>query len=296
MEEMFKKAIPSFQTVQKHIKIPNFEDTCISEFKNTKRFQFTLWAGLLMSFFYISVLISHRIDHLSYDKTFFIILSAFIAHIILIFIFWGLGFKHKNIQTLIKWLFFSLFYCVQVYRVLDSILVSKDEYKIIKNIMTIFFSKFYLVLFFKFNFLLIMLTSLINIGLVVFIQLLTNKHIYIVEFTYSVVIPTACIVARYNYEKMIQVITENLNRNSKMVSYTDSLINGLPCFFLTMSKGKVVYYNKTIRDWLNKQFFSHSINWNSIASRYYENNLNTEKDRLFTTNENNELLIKPDIV
>ncbi len=69
--------------------------------------------------------------------------------------------------------------------------------------MLMFFSKFDLVIFFKFNIVYFLFSCLINAALVSLIQFYINKHVYIVEFTYGVIILTVCMVVHTIYRARI---------------------------------------------------------------------------------------------
>ena len=308
MEEMFKKNKSSISpSIKPSIRSTraesptDAEETLINSYKNNNRFKFTFWACLFMLLFYITTLISHKIEHGDLDEIFFLILISLLTHCLLFVLI--LKIEGKVFQTFVKWFVFLLFYAVQIYRTLDSIFVSHDEYKIIKNIMLIFFSKFYLVIFFKFNIVFIVFSCLVNTALVGLIQFYVNKHVYIVEFTYAVIIPTACVVVRVVYENMIAETTANFKENAKMMRYTDALINGLTSFFFTMSKASVVYMNATMTEWCGNNIASGTTVGNTLANNIAinihsnpetthgntrVNHINSERD--YTTTESNKLL------
>jgi signal transduction histidine kinase len=275
MERMFKNSSKNFEPQ---------DDSLIKEYKSERRLQFTLAAVSLMVFMYVCLMISSYWDE-SVFNSFWVLFGGTVG-----LIFWSILFiifrRLKKVQNWMRLFIFLTFYGIQMYRILNAVLFTTEEYRLIRNLMVMIFTSFYLVIFLKFNYYFTGLISALNLALIIFIQIYILKytnigHYYVTEISYALIMPAACVFTRIQYEKMINTIHANLQLNRKIMTYIDSVLDALPCLYVTIFQGSVVYSNGTLQEFLK-------VNLHSVPQ---EAQCSSSENRMITNiNENGNLI------
>jgi signal transduction histidine kinase len=237
----------------------------VKNFRDNQRKKFMLISLIAICAYYIIQLIMLPLSFSTDFYYFYIVLSAFIIFIGLCFVVWYFQ-NFKKLQMILKWIIFSIFFCIQVFWFFYVNIVAKEEVRALKHFyILLIFSDFFLVIFLKMNYIFICIISSIIFLLSIFLQVysklaLQSQNYYIYEIFFSFLMPAACLITRKEYDTLINFIYSHIRLNANFLNYIDRLVDQMPASFFTITNKKIVFVNFTFQEFLRKNVYDPLIN------------------------------------
>jgi hypothetical protein len=248
MEEIFKNSV--YISEDKIEQIEDFNKRLF--FRNN-----VIATTIILIYYLIATFLAYKSME-NPNKFFFVIILAATLTITLLLSY--LRIKDTSIfKDFYKFLQFFIFLGIQIYLIVSLVLSDADYHLLMRSMyMQIFLSHFCFFVFLKFSISFSILSVVINLALIIGVHL-KYKNIYYNEFFYLDLIVCGLIffafcVMNQEMEILIKCVNKYGDVTSLCMKYIDSLVNRMFCLFFTYTKGKVVFTNRSARDFIQNIF------------------------------------------
>lgn len=250
MEEIFKSSMYVSDSSLDHI----------DELSSKRRYRNNMIAMLIIQLYYVLVatFTVHNIEN--YRPLFMLAFTGFFVSAIMGFVYWKKN-KDPDIELFYRYMLFVIFFSIQMMILFFIAISGVDSYFLMRGLMMKFFlSHFCLLVFLKFPKWFSTIVSTINLVVIVYLQFRynyyrENKFMYL-DYVSVLIIFISFLIMNSEMSILEADIIKYADVNHLCMKYIDNLINKMFCLFFTISGGKVVFSNRSARDFFKNLYYT----------------------------------------